>query len=251
MFGRGIFLPIALAVAFFVPYFLSQNNEPSSGIWDQVFGNFFQDDRHGDAVPISPTVGEFPNDDVSSVLPPPIQALVEEEEFRPNGPVVQSPVQLFRFDITTAHILSSWSRVTANLWEDGFEGMRVAVVSGTNPQDVVGSLTYYFDQQQVLQRIRFQGYTGDHTHLLAGLVQAYKLKSEPHLGGGLYVTRWNKQPTIVVRIQHGTVVRFENALQRMRIDLELNRPGKTAALSEQFMKMVELDPPDIGDPPAV
>ena len=97
--------------------------------------------------------------------------------------------EAFRFDATPQWVTSRWPRVSTVLGEPNQLGMRVALASGTRPDDVAGSLTYYFDDHHQLQRITFYGVTGDEQRLLAFLVHAYRLKTAPTTGKCRTVTR--------------------------------------------------------------
>ena len=74
---------------------------------------------------------------------------------------IQPLAAVFRCDITPPWVMSQWSRVSTGLAELDLHGYRVALISGTREGDLAGSLTYYFNIQQRLQRITFQGSTGD------------------------------------------------------------------------------------------
>jgi len=110
------------------------------------------------------------------------------------------------------------------------------LVTGTNVEDIAGSLTYYFDSQRQLRRITFNGLTGDDRPLVNLVVQHFKLSSEPALGAGLYITRWNGKPTGVLRIVHAPIVRAQRPHERLEVMLELNQPGIGYGLSDEAQK---------------
>ena len=68
-----------------------------------------------------------------------------------------------------------WPQVATGLGQLQLQGYRVPLVSGTTEGDVAGSLTYYFNAQQQLQRIAFQGNTGDPRNLIVLLRSRYQL----------------------------------------------------------------------------
>jgi hypothetical protein len=81
----------------------------------------------------------------------------------------------------------------------------VPLVTGTRPDDIAGSLTYYFDKRQQLQRITFEGVVGDERRLVNFVTGQYKLKAEPTLGAGLYVAKWSGRPQKArLRVNPGT-----------------------------------------------
>ena len=121
------------------------------------------------------------------------------------------------------------------------DGLRVALVTGTNIEDVAGSLTYYFDHQQQLRRITFDGLTGDDRKLVNLVSQQFNLRSEPALGAGLYLARWNGQPTGVLRISHAPVIRVQRPHERLEVMLELNKPSIGYGLSTYAQQTLHLD----------
>jgi hypothetical protein len=119
--------------------------------------------------------------------------------------------------------------------------LRVALVTGTNVEDVVGSLTYYFDNQQRLRRITFDGLTGDDRQLVNLVARRFNLRPEPALGAGLYIARWNGKPTGVLRITRAPVVRAQRPHERLEVMLELNQPGIGYGLSVHAQEKLNLD----------
>ena len=141
--------------------------------------------------------------------------------------------QVLQFNITPSWIMERWSRVSTVHTETGLEGFRVALVTGTKLEDVTGSLTYYFDAQQQLRRITLKGLTGDDRQLVHHVSQQFNLRSEPALGAGTHVARWNGKPTSLLRITHAPVLRSKRPHERLEIMLELNRPSIGHAMSAQ------------------
>jgi hypothetical protein len=149
--------------------------------------------------------------------------------------------QILQFNVTPEWIMQRWSRVSTIRSDTGLDGMRVALVTGTNVEDIAGSLTYHFDGQRQLRRITFNGLTGDDRPLVNLVLQHYKLRPEPALGAGLYVTRWNGKPTGVLRIVHAPVVRAQRPHERLEVMLELNQPGIGYGLSTHAQESLNLD----------
>lgn len=77
------------------------------------------------------------------------------------GTPVRDLAEVFRFDVTTDWILRHWPRVSTGLAQLQLQGYRVPLVTGTGEADLAGSLTYYFNARQKVQRITFCGTTGD------------------------------------------------------------------------------------------
>lgn len=82
--------------------------------------------------------------------------------------------EVFRFDITPGWVIRRWSRVSSGLGNLQLQGYRVPLVTGTREDDLAGSLTYYFNPQQQVQQIAFQGTTGDARRLIQFLMKRYQ-----------------------------------------------------------------------------
>ena len=144
-----------------------------------------------------------------------------------SGTAIGSPVvtieQAFRFDLSPQWVSSRWPRVSTVLGEPEQLGMRVALVSGTRPDDVAGSLTYYFDQHHQLQRITFTGQTRDPRRLLASIVTPYGLKSQPTTDAAYYIAGDPEHPTSEVIVEHLPVLTSDPDAPRADITVDLRR----------------------------
>lgn len=159
----------------------------------------------------------------------------------------QDIAQLLDFEHAPDWVLNSWPRVSTHIIQQDLSGMRVPLVSGTNPQDLAGSLSYYFDRGQTLQRISFEGATGDPTRLIKVLTEAHDLKAEPSLGGGMYVSRNSDVAdpvdsiSSVLRLRRAPVVRDSRPLQKYLVMLEMTRPDSNLTISKEFARLLQLD----------
>ena len=83
--------------------------------------------------------------------------------------------------------------MTAGLPDKDLQGYRVPLVTGTQEDDLAGSLTYYFTKNQHCRRITFQGTTGDARRLVALLSARFgmqrQITDDPSLYD--YQKRWN------------------------------------------------------------
>ena len=59
------------------------------------------------------------------------------------------------------------------------------LVTGTEPKTVAGSLTYYFNAENYVERVTLFGYTGDAEPLISLLQQQYGLRPYAAVGRGL------------------------------------------------------------------
>jgi len=102
----------------------------------------------------------------------------------------------------------------------------VSLITGTSEADLAGSLTYYFDKKQRLEKIGFHGTTGDPRPLVALVTERYYLQrqatDDPALW--LYQEKWNGKPRSELRIRPVSVVRSTVPRSRFDIQMSLERP---------------------------
>lgn len=236
---RRLFLPLILVACIGVPYLMTHDDLGgqlktmfrSKGGGNGGGGSGGGGSNTTAALPMEPTEGATGEQTITQVRAP--AALV-------GTPVVEF-AELFRFDINPNWVLSRWTRVSTATAGIDLEGLRVPVVTGVAHDDLAGSLTYYFDRERRLQRISFQGTTGDPARLATFVQQYYKLSPEESLDAGLYMKKWNSTPISALRFRLGTVVRADAPLSNYQVMLELNRPERGVRLSEPFMQSLEID----------
>jgi hypothetical protein len=150
-------------------------------------------------------------------------------------------LSVLRFDVTPEWVTGRWSRVSTTLAELDLEGLRVPLVTGHQSDDLAGSLTYYFNHRREVQRIAFDGYTGDPRKLITTVTQYYGLREEATLGAGLYLAKWNGNPTSMLRIRHSPVVRANYPNSHYQVWLEINRPAVKYGLSPAALATLRQD----------
>jgi hypothetical protein len=149
-----------------------------------------------------------------------------------NAPLVPL-YEALRTDASPQWVVSRWPRVATVVGELEWSGMRVPLLTGKEPGDLVGSLTYYFDGGQKLRRISLEGYTGDERTLVALAMQNFGLQPEGSLSGGLYVSRWNRQVMSALAVQYAPVVHADSP-HRRHVMLEVNLPAPGWRLSAEM-----------------
>jgi len=134
--------------------------------------------------------------------------------------------EVLNFDITPSWVMSHWPRVSASLAELDRQGYRVSLITGTNEHDVAGSLTYYFDKKQRLERIGFRGTTGDPRALVGIVTGKFELLRQPtdDPSLSLYQLKWNGKPRSELRVRPVSVVRSAVPRSRFNVELTLDRP---------------------------
>jgi hypothetical protein len=150
----------------------------------------------------------------------------------PAQPRTASDVKLVPFEqalswnVKPAWVLSTWPRVTTALPELDLNGYRVTFISGTSPSDLAGSLSYYFDTKLQLQRIVFQGSTGDARRLVQFLMSQhhFERRMDADTSVYLYQVPQDGRALSALRIKTAPVVRSAEALARFDVTLEMRRP---------------------------
>src|SRR5690606_19717919 len=92
--------------------------------------------------------------------------------------------EVLRFDITKDWVYQRWDRKSTALADLELFGVRVPLVSGTQVDDIAGSLTYFFGADGRAKRISFRGRTGDTTQLATLLHQRFGLQAVPAVIAG-------------------------------------------------------------------
>jgi hypothetical protein len=231
MFSRNVVLPAALLTAAAVPYLMSESKLPQKAKqqFQSAMAYVTTDDTPSTHFPSEFSHGaksQNPQTDLDSAFA---------------GPPCADFSEVFRADITPQWVTQRWPRVSTVTAELGLEGLRVPLVSGTRVDDVAGTLTYYFNPYQQVQRLAFDGFTGDERRLLTMLTAIYGLKPEPTLDAGMYVSRWNATPTSVLKIARAPIITSTSPHSQLHLQLELNRPSVTYGLSAEFRQFLDRD----------
>jgi hypothetical protein len=145
------------------------------------------------------------------------------------GPPVRDLAEVIRFDVSTGWVMSRWSRVSTGMAQLQLQGYRVPLVTGTAKDDLAGSLTYYFGPQQTVEKITFNGTTGDATKLIRLLTTRYGFVRRLANDSGLFVYEVAGEKggvRSVLRIRPTGVVKASEPYQRFHVDLMMERPEK-------------------------
>jgi hypothetical protein len=149
--------------------------------------------------------------------------------------------EVLRFDISPDWVTSRFSRVTTVLAELQLDGLRVPLVTGTGPNDLAGSISYYFDHSARLQRVALHGFTGDPNAIVQTMTQHYGLQSEPTLEAGVYTRRWNGMPVHFLRVTRAPIVYSDAVHHKFTVFLELNQPDLRYGISAEAQRIVSAD----------
>ena len=153
-----------------------------------------------------------------------------------NEPIIHDIYTVFRFDRSVPWVMTHWKRVSTFDAEQNLRGMRVPLVTGTQPDDLVGALTYYFDEEEKLQRISFHGSTKDDRKIVQLLTNKFHLQQESTYGTGLYTSKWHGEPLSVLQVTP-PAVRRESLPPMYDISCELNWPSGKHRLSAPLQQV--------------
>jgi hypothetical protein len=163
--------------------------------------------------------------DASTGLPAPALAIGPNASPAETMPL-PSLAEVLRLDMTVEWVLHRWPRVTTGLPQLQLQGYRVPLVTGTTTSDVAGSLTYYFNARQQVQRITLRGATGDPTVLVTILTSRYhftrRFTNDP--GVVLYeAVDSGNRPIGSLKIRSAPVVKANQPYSRFQVDLVMDR----------------------------
>ncbi len=135
--------------------------------------------------------------------------------------------QVLRFNVSPGWVTRNWPRVSTGLAQLQLQGYRVPLVTGTAEDDLAGSLTYYFGPRQELQRIIFQGTTGNANKLVQFLATRYHFTRRLTNDAALFlyeVPGANGKVRSQLQIRSAGVVKSNEPLQRFDVSLVIERP---------------------------
>ncbi|MFK7736624.1 MAG: DUF6690 family protein [Pirellulaceae bacterium] len=153
---------------------------------------------------------------------------------------VQALREVVRFDISPNWIPNRFPRVNTVLSNMQLDGLRVPLVTGTQPTDLAGTLTYYFDRYKRVQRVTIHAVTGDPSRFVAELQHAYQMEQQPSLGGGLFMKKWNGRPVSLVYTAPAPVLTENNRHSRYQFFAELNQPSLEFGMSEEAQQLLQV-----------
>jgi hypothetical protein len=134
--------------------------------------------------------------------------------------------EVLRFDVTVEWVLRRWPRVSTGLPYLQLQGYRVPLVTGTGLSDVAGSLTYYFNAQQQVQRITLRGTTGDPSVLVSLVTSRHQFTRRLTNDPGVVVYEavdWRNRSAGSLQIRSAKVVTANQPYMWFEVDLVMDR----------------------------
>lgn len=216
--SRLLIIATLLGASIGVPYVMSQSNgsrgangAPSSP-WPT-----------GDKVP---PVSASTQQTITSVSP-------SHGSIAPLPPGTSCPTmeQVFRFDITKNWVYQRWARKSTSPTEFNLFAVRVALVTGTQPGSVAGSLTYFFNAADQVEHISFRGRTGNAAPFVQFMTKTYEFRAvQAPVGEQLYQVARGGGVQSELRIRPEGILVSTAPQSSLSIELELARPGSTRLL---------------------
>lgn len=139
--------------------------------------------------------------------------------------------EVIRFDVYPEWVKTRWNRVSSTPGEFDLQGMRVPLVTGNQTYDLSGSLTYYFDSNRQIQRILFQGWTGDPNQLVRFLSSEYGFKQQTGNHPGLFTKNKFFRTHSVLRLDTPALINQSEQQRQTMVYLELNHPQGNIPIS--------------------
>lgn len=153
---------------------------------------------------------------------------------QPKAPLEGAPVadlaEVLRFDVTPGWIMNRWPRVSTGGAHLQLQGYRVPLVTGTEETDIAGSLTYYFNAQQRVQRITFSGTTGDGKKLVGLLTTRYGFIRRPTNDPGLFIYEFahaDGRTKSLLKITSAQTIKASDPHRRFKVQLLLEKRAAT------------------------
>ncbi|MCH2118382.1 MAG: hypothetical protein MK161_11860 [Pirellulales bacterium] len=190
----------------------------------------------------APGIGTTKNTLANFTGPPPLSGtrITPGVQSNPNKaapsehPEIYPLAEVLRSDITTDWVYARWNRKSAGLADPGMFGIRVPLVTGTLEGDLAGSLSYYFNNQNRLQRISLRARTGDPTQIVNLVVQRFGFQPQPPTlpGEQLYQVIHHKKVKSELRIRPESVLLTSSPHTSYSVALELEDPTSNRYLAQ-------------------
>ena len=235
MFSRVLGIPLLLGAAVAVPY-VATNGPDLKSLMEKVSSLGASADKIG-----TPSVSASKGSQSSAGSLGSTQSNPGANQFATGSPSQRVPLQeVFRFDISKEWVYHRWTRKSTALSELGLFGIRVPLVTGTQPHDLAGSLTYFFGNDGRVHRISFRGRTGNTTQIVMLVARRHGLQQQPSaiVGEQLFQVRRDERVYSELRTRPASVLRNSTPLDSFLVTLELQRPDARFPLPIEIPEVV-------------
>ena len=148
------------------------------------------------------------------------------------GVPVNRLAEVFRFDVSTGWVMQRWPRVSTGMSDLQLQGYRVPLMTGTEVTDLAGSLTYYFNAEQQVERITFRGATGDARELIELVTKRYRFTRRMTNNPGLFVyesVHAKHKRHSILQVRLAPVVKSSNPYRKFDVTLSIERNCEAAS----------------------
>lgn len=227
MIGRSLGLAGLLGAAVGGPYVVSQaNNGNLASPWGarQAAEPAEQDPLA--ISPLDPSRLQSPGGPGDNVYHSPAEL---------GGPVGITLEQALDWNITKNWVYRHWARKSTGLADPTLFGVRVPLVTGSGMTDVAGSMTYYFDNAGILQRMRLRGRTADTSRLVQFATTRLGMQPRRAFSAGdqLFQAIENKRLRGELQTTPESVLWATSPHSSFGVRLETTRPGSDYYVTPQ------------------
>jgi hypothetical protein len=217
----------------------------------------WQKQLQGTGAPVQTVSNQYPTTPTFNIPPRMNPASPGDHIYSSPAPLEGIPTyslaEVLRMDVSKEWVYSRWARKSTGLAEPELFGIRVPLVSGTRMTDVAGSLTYYFDLQGQVQKIRLVGKTADTSELANLLTSRFGLQPATPMFAGEQAFRVEDQGVIESELvtRPDSVLWTTSPHNSFSVELELNRPGSGRYVERPVPKLQGIETPATPPPPVV
>jgi hypothetical protein len=242
MLSRTLAAPTLLVASVGVPYVASNAPEWSQQIRGAATGAA-QPGAPADAANAAPTLLPQGTQPAAAALQPrpasalnaPLQgsgAAVYPNQAPLEGNPTYSLGDVLRMDVSKEWVYQRWPRKSTALADLDLYGVRVPLVSGTQLNDIAGSLTYYFGIDGRVRRISFRGRTGDTTQIASIVHQRFGLVAQPTVVAGEQLLQYRRDEDVLseLRTRPAPVLWASSPHESFTVELELQDPATAKPL---------------------
>ncbi len=238
MIPRSLMLAGMLGAAVGVPYAVS--NAPDG--WQDQWGSQWSNWNQTASAPADTTfaLGPLAAPNAASPTGPGSNLY---QSFAPlEGVYGRSLGELLNWGITKEWVYRNWDRKSTGLADPQLFGIRVPVVTGAAMTDVAGSLSYYFDAQGVLQKIRLHGRSADTTQLVRLAAERFRMSRRTSLSPGdqLFQSVEKNRLRSELRTRPESVLWGTTPHSSFVVDMEVNRPGSNRWVTPPMTPKLDL-----------
>ena len=252
MLSRTLAAPTLLVASVGVPYVASNAPEWSQQIRGAATGAVQPGAPAGapGVVEVGAQAAPALHTTPASALTAPLQgagAAIYPNQAPLEGTPTYSLGDVLRMDISKEWVYQRWPRKSTALADLDLYGVRVPLVTGTQLNDIAGSLTYYFGIDGRVRRISFRGRTGDTTQIASIVHQRFGLVAQPTVVAGEQLLQYRRDEDVLseLRTRPAPVLWASSPHESFTVELELQDPATAKPLAGPTVNLPAAAPADV------